>query len=182
MTFIVYMYLLDLIPSEKSIFFLDFDGVFVPNALIEDPILKLSEEKFAEYLKRYTVLNPFILHFLQILLKKKHIIYLVTGRKQSLLGAFTKELIANALNITLKVLEQKITFLFYPEMNNYAWETYWGWKRSVFQQILNESSLMAFAIDDDRHLLEVLKYEVYGLRFILYFYEWTGKKEKYRLF
>lgn len=140
-----------MIDQIKMIVLLDVDGVIVPNILEEPNTSNLKEEEFAKMVMKYTEANPNIIHFLRMIKALgKCKIFIFTGRKEHLLGEFTKKLLANA-----GIIDLIDGYIFYPRPNGYTKEEYYGWKKQVISDQTKIDKVLI--VDDDKKLLSHLR-------------------------
>jgi hypothetical protein len=145
---------------SNQILFLDFDGVFVPNLFRTKNkninTANISSEEFAKTVQIYDQISRFFLNFFDFLqgLFPNAYTLILTGRKESLLGDFTRELLRKA-NIVDKINE----IAFYPEDKSYQQDVYFDWKTCYIRGIMDKfKKAKAIVLDDDLALLKELRH------------------------
>lgn len=121
----------------------DIDGCFVLgfNA-------KFNEAEYAEQIKKQPVCEPFARFAEKEAKSAKN--YVVTGRKESLLGDITKKTIE-------RYIEGTTYYIFYPEEAKYD-DTYHKWKFETIKNIIDENEQTNINIyDDDKKVIASLK-------------------------
>ena len=146
--------------------FVDFDGVLVYNILKDFNISKNSEVDNAKILRTETTINLDMINRIKEWNENGYSVKIMTGRKEYLLGDFTKNLL-NSHGIQNMII-------FYPKGRGYGTSEYFGYKEEHIKNALQIGFVELW--DDDLKLLHYLREQIKSNFLKLIYYEYTPTK------